>query len=352
MVSQRFALFSVALFSCATFFVGALPLFAQEDVGVKMQPTLIEERVDPGAAVGGNISITNVSNDTQTYFLIARDVDAVDLEGRPTFKAPDETGMMLSSWVSMELESVTVNPNQTVRVGYTIIIPENAPPGGHFAGIFADRRADEIAESGAGVGFQVGTLMNIQVNGEILEDVQIREFSTTQAFYTTPEVAFTALIENNGTVLQRPRGALIVTDMLGNDVATLTVNDNAGGVLPNSDRLFNIDWTGEGFHFGRYDALMSLGYGIQDSSTVFRETSFWIIPVKELLIGLGALLAVLILFYLWTKLYVRGQLKKAGISQTRAAKEQKTFAQRLAFVLIVFLTITILSLMVLFLFFA
>lgn len=345
-------LFVTALFSVVWFAAGALPSWAQEEVGVKVQPTLIEERVNPGEAIGGVITVTNVSESPQTYFLLARDVENVDLRGRPTFKEEDDTGATLSSWVALERNSLTLSPGESAKISYTIVVPEDASPGGHFGGIFLDRKADEVEGTGAGVGFMVGTLMNIQVNGEILEDVQIREFSSARALYTTPEARFTTVVENSGTVLERPRGAIVIMDMLGNQVATLTVNENAGGVLPKKERVFQNEWTGEGLHFGRYDAIVSLAYGQSDKSTVSRQTSFWIIPLRELAIGFAVLLSVLLLFYGWTRLYVKRQLQKAGVQVTRTAPAQKTFGQRLILVLIAVLSVLVLALLGVLLFFA
>ncbi len=342
----------IMLLSFVVWFGAASPLQAQEEVGVKVQPTLIEERANPGEEIKGVITVTNVGESPQTYFLLVRDVEDVDRKGRPTFKEEDDTGATLRSWVALARTTLTLLPGESAQVPYTIAVPNDAPPGGHFGGIFLDRKADEVEGSGAGVGFMVGTLMNIQVNGAILEDVQIREFSGDRALYIAPAVRFTTTVKNSGTVLARPRGAIVITDMLGNQVATLTVNNNAGGVLPKKERVFQNEWEGKGFYFGRYDAVVSLAYGQSGKRTVSRQTSFWIIPLRELAIGFTILAGALFLLYGWTRLYVRRQLQKAGVPAPRAVPHQKTFGQRLILVLTVVLSVLVLILLGILLFFA
>ena len=71
------------------FLLSCIPLvtLAQNsgDIGVEMTPAFIEDQVDPGEGLGGNVTITNVSGGPQTYQLVARDVESVDPEGRASF---------------------------------------------------------------------------------------------------------------------------------------------------------------------------------------------------------------------------------------------------------------------------
>ena len=355
--SLKIGAFVVYLASLLAFLVlAAGPLYAQNEqgLGAKTQPTLIEERIDPGSVVQGTLRITNVSGSQQTYAVSARDVEDVSAEGQAVFKkVSDDSGLELSSWVTLDRNTITVGPNQTESIGYVISVPENAPPGGHFGGIFFARKADETTELGVSIGFEVGTLMNIQVNGDVVESIEIREFSSDKTIYSGPDAKFTTTLFNTGTVLQRPRGALQIVDMFGNQVDTLTVNENAAGALPGKERVFTVDWeeAEEGLYIGKYTAVLSVAYGQEQSATASRELTFWIIPFKTVGTALGILIAVLFFFYLWTRMYVRKQLRRAGYSTKAAPRGQKTYGQRLMSVMVVLLTLSILALMALFLFF-
>ena len=252
-----------------------------------------------------------------------------------------------------ETNQITLEAGESRQVSYTIVVPENASPGGHFGGIFIDRLADATNVIGAGVGFQVGSLLSIQVGGDYVEAVKIREFSTGQNTYVEPNVDFTVLVTNSGTVAQKPVGFIEIRDMLGNDVAKIDVNEEQGRALPKSERAFREEWSDESLRIGRYDATVSLVYGQQEKTTISRDVSFWIVPTKTLGIIAGVLLAGFVIFYLLVRMYVRRQLKKAGVaSKKKQSRREKSFGERLAVVMIVILTLTLLALLLLFVFFA
>ena len=347
---------SAFLLALAILFVGTSTIvFAQDDIGVKMSPTLVEDQVDPGDSLGGVLTITNVSTERQSYTLEAKNISGVDELGRPSFEnAPDNSGATLSSWIKIARKSVIVDPDQTVDVEYSIIIPPDAQPGGHFGGIFIEREADANVQQGAGIGFQVGSLMSIQVNGDYIEGMRIREFGTEKALFVTPDVPFDVRVDNTGTVLQRPSGSIEIIDMFGNTIDQVSVNQKEkGAVLPASERRYSVTWSDTQFRFGKYTALLSMVYGQEGRTTITREINFWVVPVKLLGFIVCGLLALAIIFYLIVKSYVRRELKRAGVSSKRkAARAHKSFGERLASVMIVLLTFTILALMALFVFFS
>mgnify|MGYP000656731932 CR=1 FL=1 len=324
-----------------------------QQIGAKMQPTLIEERIDPGETLTGEVTVTNQGDETQTYFLFSRDVESTDIEGKPRFaREVDEEGLSLASWVTLTEDSVTLAPGESDTVPYVIAAPESAPPGGHFGAIVLDRQADQLERSGAGVGFQVASLMNIQINGDIVEDLKITQFSTDKGLYQYPPVTFTTVVENTGTVLQRPVGILSITDMLGNQVGKVEVNpEGRGGAAPDGERRYERVWDPEeGFYLGRYDALLTLSFGQESKQSVTRQVSFWVVPVREVALALGALLLFILVVFGGAKLYVRQQLRAAGHRKQVAAP--RSFGERLALVMIVVLVLTLLAVMGLFVFFS
>jgi hypothetical protein len=92
-------------------------------------------------------------------------------------------------------------------------------------------------------------------------------------------------------VHQRPIGLITITDMLGNEVGEVRVNDSSGAVLPQTERAFEVTWTDDGFHIGRYNAKASIVFGDVGRQTVTRDVVFWMLPAKELGIALALLLA-------------------------------------------------------------
>lgn len=303
----------------AAYILGTIALFApaaataQNSSGVRIQPSLIEERALPGETFSGTIAITNLDSEAKTFYLSKRNIKGISEEGVPSFSAEgEETPYDMSSWIRLAASSALIPGKGTREVRFTVAVPVGASPGGHFAGIFASFAPPAPKETGIGVGYQVGTIINLRVVGDAHEEAGIREFRTDRKFYVAPPVKFLTRIENRGNVLVRPRGPLEVFDWFGKKVASLRVNDEGAGVFPSSDRSFETVWDGEGLMFGRYRTTMSLVYGDQEKNTISESASFWIVPLKPALwtfsiLALGVLASVFLV-----RRHIQKKLRELG----------------------------------------
>ena len=346
MKKGQFFLQSLLIVSVITLWLGAgfRTISAQEGTGVKIQPALIEERIDPGQVLSSSLEVTNLSRESETYYAIKRDVSGVADNGSPIFaEVGEKTGFELSEWIKISEDPITIVAGGTKAIPFTITVPENASPGGHFGGIFMYLEPVAPGETGTGVGYQVGTLISLRISGEVVEDARIREFRTESKVYGKPSVNFVARIENLGNTLIRPRGPLEITNFFGENVATLKMNDSGGAVLPEQVREFTLSWEGEGFHFGRYQALMGLVYGEDSVKSISDTYSFWILPVNVILpVILGIALLVLAI-YLLMRYYVRKKLGQMIDSSGRLSKtaDRAAHLQKSSFKHFIFLTVSI-----------
>ena len=320
----------------------SIPTYAQEGLSVKVQPSIIDEQVDAGQVLEGALTVTNESGGTEEYLISVRNVSGMNDAGTPTFsEAHSNDPLEAASWVQPAVTSISVDFGESVQIPYSIVIPNNASPGSYFAAFFVTREADPSLETGAGVGFHVASLINLRVSGEVNEEMQLREFYTDgTSFFTKPEVTFKARLDNIGTIHQRPKGVITIIDMLGNEVGQLLINENSGAILPKFDRVFEATWTHEGFAFGRYTAIASVLIGETNKSTVTKEVSFWVVPLKELGIVFGSLAVLMLLFVYGVKRYVRRLLKKAGHDTlSKNETKQVSFAKRLIRTTVLLLTV-------------
>lgn len=300
---------------------------------LKVQPSTIEEAVEPGGILNGTLRITNLSALEEEYYLGKRNVSGVSDAGRPSFSDADANDPLSpTAWISTDVGSVVVSAGETKEVGYTIRVPQDATPGSHLAALFVTREADRQGETGAGVGFNVASLIVLRVAGDVVEDFKLLEFSTTRAVYTTPLVDFSLRVQNEGTVVERPQGFIVIYDMLGNEVAQVPVNSSKGAVLPSAERHYKeLRWESERLAFGRYHAVATVVFGESARRSLSEELSFWVLSWEPIVYGVGALLAALLIFFGGTNLYIRSVLRKAGHTpqaKARATKEV-TFVRRL-----------------------
>lgn len=338
---------------CAGVLLGALGEHAraQDTVGVKVGPALTELTVDPGTVLTEQVSVTNVTDLTQTYTFRTRNVKSVAENGTPVFaEGVDESGG-LASWIELVEGSITVAPGETKFTSYRITVPSDASPGGHYGGVFVVRDADPIEGQGASVGYQVGALIILTVSGDVVEKASIREFSSTQSIYTEADVAFKLRMLNEGTVHVRPVGVVSILDMLGREVADVKVNDSGGMLIPKAERTYPIEWKDDAFRIGRFKAEVTLAFGENGSQNAQSDLTFWIIPYKELGIAVAVLLGLALLAYGFVRLTVRRALRKAGHAVTTVRTEQ-TLGARMAKTAVTLLTIILFALLVIGLFYS
>jgi hypothetical protein len=340
------------------FLIGAISFLgfqasAQESESIKIQPTLIEEKVEPGKSFSSVLHATNLGSTVQVYAVSVRDIESIDEEGHPVFaKEHESTGFELSSWVKAAKAEITLAPGATGDVPFTVTVPSDASPGGHFGTIFLSTKSGEKPKTvGATVGYQVGAILSFQVAGDIKEEARIRQFVSDRTIYGEPKAVFHVKVENLGNTLIRPRGLLEIVDMFGKKTVTLDLNESEAAILPHTVREFTVTWDDDRVRMGKYQAIASLQYGDEVKHTIFQELSFWVIPSKVVLPVLGVIFLVALILYLWVKLYIRKKMREYGMSK-ESKKVRGEVSTKSAWFTIAFIGFLIIFLLVVFAIFA
>lgn len=335
----------------------ATSAFAQSSEGVEIKPAVLEDRADPGQTYNFTIRATNISNAEKVFFLSAQDIKGLDDSGLPIFSQESEvTPFELSAWVRLPEESITLGPNETKSIPFTIIVPKDASPGAHFGGVFLDAKPPKQRVNGSGVGLKIGTIINLRIAGDVNEDAQLREFSSGKIVYgSAANVYFNTRLANLGNVLLRPHGLIEITDMRGSKVGLVKVNDNGAGVFPGADKTFTSTWDFDGFALGRYQAVASLVYGEDGRKTVSAATSFWVLPLKPILTILGSIFVALLILYMLVRSYINRKIREMSGGRGGAelyARRNRSPVPRLLIIALALLFLAIIFLVLLFVMFA
>jgi len=289
-----------------------IALFAQGAAGVQVTPAALDNlRMEPGEVVNLSVLITNVSDSEQTYFIQRRDIIDQDENRAPIFAPADRQimGIELSQWIEVASSTGPIPAGGSTEVPFTLRAPADITPGSHFGAIFFSVEAPDLDTSGAAVGYEVAVPIVVRIAGDAVELANIRQFSTDQFIYGSPQVAFTVKIENTGTTMVRPSGPVQVRNMFGREVASFTFNEAQGGIMPGKTIDFTFDWNGEASAFGRYEAMISPVYGDTGARQTLTSTvTFWVLPMNIVGPALGVLLTLLLITFIGVKLYIRRQL--------------------------------------------
>ena len=323
---------------------------------IKVQPALFEQVVNPGDRFSTSITVTNANAAAREFTVSVADISNLTSNGQPVFSASSVPEYGLSEWVSISKPVITVPANGSVVVPFTVNVPSYAVPGGHYAAIFVTLGAKRPNLTGTGIGYQVGSLLDFRIAGDAKETAEIREFSTDKGLYQSPSVTFKATIADTGNVLLRPRGPIDITNMFGQKVGTIVMNDANAGIFPGQERSFTANWNGGGFMMGRFDAVLALSYGTDAQKTISQQTSFWVIPVGPILIVIASILFFILIFVWAVRAYIRKKVAamagghQGGGSLTaeeRFLAENRMPFSRLLFILIITAVFTIIFLIIL-----
>jgi hypothetical protein len=297
-------------------FMGLATVLAQTPSAydVTVSPIYFDLSANPGDTLTGKIKLRN---NTTAPIPLKLGVEKLtgDLNGNVTLKQDKNDSSL--SWITFNSDTVTINPLEWTEVPFSIAVPKDAAYGYYWTITFAQDKTNPLAKNGVNLTGAAGVsvLLNVKKEGAVTSGKLI-SFTTDNGFYEYPPVKFTTKFENTGNVHIKPHGNIFIKDWLGRDLATLSVNETQGNILPNSARVFDASWD-DGFitieqktingqpsfdkngkpqtelkfnwgklldlRFGRYTAteLLVVSGATKDVSYQ-AEYSFWIFPWKFL----------------------------------------------------------------------
>ncbi len=336
------------LFAVSTMVVFPQTALAQSRVGVSVSPPIVEENVTPGSVLTYTLRLKNEGDLEELLYPKLYDVSGISLRGEPEFaKQGESTPHMLSGWITFAENVVVLSPRGVGTLTFTVRVPQNASPGAHVGSVALSREAP-AERQGSGVGYEVRSIVSLRVAGDVVEKTKIKDFFTDQIFFSSAKVKFTTTILNEGNVFARPKGFIVIKNMLGEVTDTLPVNDGMASVFPGSERAFTADWQSDKFQIGKFNAEMTLTVeGAMGFESLLSSVEFWVVPTKIVLPTLGGLLLFLVIFYIILRIYVRTQIRRATGGRMTARAREATSLSRLSVVVIGLLISVILGLIIL-----
>lgn len=304
----------------------ALFLFsAQTTNAITVSPVIIEHEVAPGMKVSGKLTITNDASQEETYYTSIQSFVPDGEEGGQKYL---EEGMDsgLPSWFKLSSNAEKLKPSESAEVGYELLIPADAEPGGHYATVFFSTTPNNPENrTGVGLTAKTGIIFLINVMGDIKEEANIESFTVNHKIISALPAAMSLRIRNTGSVHFRPKGTLTVRNMWGGIVARVPANPKNSAVLPNSIRRLDTWWAKsldipkttsfkdglinewKNFALGRYVATVDVKYGTKNLPLEPKTVSFWVFPWRMGLILLG----LLALLFVGMKIYNKALIKAA-----------------------------------------
>lgn len=272
--------------------------FAQSALGLTAIPPRLEITAKPGQVITKEIKIRNESKTEKTINTSTKDFIVTDDLGTPLqIENSDQSSnrWTASSWIQVSPSKFRIKPGETKSLIMTIITPDDALSGGHYAMVLHTPNTDiTINQTGAAVETNVGSLVYITVPGDITENASIKEFSAPK-FSEYGPINFKTVITNLSDVHITPAGSINVYNTFGFKTAQIKLDDT--NIFPYTSREF-LNTLNRKLMLGRYKAQINAAYGATGqllTATIF----FWVIPYK--LIAIAIAIVVIIILIIKTK---------------------------------------------------
>lgn len=281
--------------------------YTKADIGITIYPLSYKLVLSPGQEWEGMTTVVN-PNDFVLKVKVEKENIIGGAEGNVSLTAEDIGQYGLMNWISYDIDEFELQPKERKEVYYKIKIPENAPPGGHYAAIlFKGLPTGEL--SGIGVSGRVGTVILVEVTGDVVKSAKITSISAPKFIDHGPlEVNFKVFNEGNSYI--SPEGKVIISGLFQKK----ELNIDSRVVFPGFERTFNAKW-GRKYLFGpltiTVNAFIPNGPAIEPT-----KITIWAFPYQEAII-----VFLIIVLIVWGIKTFKKKFKIVKVEETKRESE-------------------------------
>lgn len=310
---KRFFLFlTVGIFVLSFVFV---PMQSKAELkGIQISPLSFNLDIPTGGSGSGKIVVTNRNTAELSYVIEVENFAGVNDNGSVMFagKEPDAVVTSLADWFTFDSpKEGTLAPGKEQEINFTITIPTNAEPGGHYAAVFSRETSSPSAKtSQINVASRVGALVLVSVPGITTKTAALKDFSYPKFVWRGPN-ELTMKVANTGTIHYDSPATATLKNVFG---TTTTVDMGTHTIIPSSERSYVGKWATK-YPFGYYKVTASALDGNKNAVTT--TGVIWALP----LIIVIPLIVLIILIIVLVK-YIKKHFKYVAAKNTNSTPPQ------------------------------
>ena len=161
-----------------------------------LTPPLFQLTQAPGSSWSSVIRVVNTNDFDLRVGATVEDFRPDGETGNAVFahvgvSAPTDTRLM-SGWITVPSGDIVIKRGTTGEIPFTISVPIDADPGGHYAAILVGTRGEDgqFSGSGAGVSSPISSRFFLRVPGEALDQGALRDFYAKHTRGPSPDPLF------------------------------------------------------------------------------------------------------------------------------------------------------------------
>lgn len=270
---------------------GGLIPQASAQVSISLFPLKFRITVEPGTSFSDKITVINPND-----FSIGVKAEVENLK-------PGEEGAIdlsemdipygLMKWVEIDRQVFTLAPQERRQIPFSVNIPENGEPGGHYGAILFRAIPPPGGEGGImAISGRVGSVLLVEVPGETVKTGEISEF-TGPSYMSRGPTEFIFKVKNTGNTHYFPEGKIVVDGIFAKRTE---LDFESRVVFPGYSRTYKAVWPVR-YAFGPITATALIN--IPDSGSRQASFTLFAFPWQE---G-SAVLALIILIWLGSRVF-------------------------------------------------
>lgn len=272
--------------SLGLLFAGA-PIVAAQDgrEEITISPATTTIQADPGQELSGSFKVINTGETDLEFTVYARPYSVETEAYNPNYSAVSERSSVYK-WVQFDTTEGRLTPGTEQQIAYTVRIPANASPGGHYSVLFAETVPAEGGDQMVVRNKRVGSVVRLTVDGERNESGQTSWIKLPWLQLHAPLTASTR-VTNEGNVDVDAATTLTVRSLFGRELYS---EQQTNAVFPSQPRMIEREWE-DAPVFGVYRASFTTTV-LGEDTTVNRYVVMMPVPVMVIII-IGVLAGVL-----------------------------------------------------------
>jgi hypothetical protein len=205
--------------------------------------------VDPGTEIKDFVAISNFGTTPATFSVYPTDARNDFATGAFGLLAADQKPKDVGSWITTQDSKVTIAPNESAIVPFTMLVPSDASPGDHTGGIIASILVETQNKKGQAVTLdeRVATRVYLRVSGDPVSSLKATGMVTGFAPSWNPfgggDATVDFAVKNDGNVRSDVAQQLTLSGPFGIQLATRKL-DPIRNLLPGQDARVHVQASG------------------------------------------------------------------------------------------------------------
>lgn len=260
-----------------------------EDENILLSPTKKRYEMAAGESKQDSMKIVNDGSSPISFIVYARPYSVRNENYDPNYDSNAKNADAYK-WVQFDEGSYDLAPGESTDIGFTVRVPQNATPGGHYGVLFAETQV--LTQPGGTSIVQkkrVGSIMYVTVKGDVkLSGDFVGE--SVPFFQTKAPIAINQRVANKGNTDFIATSTVSVSDIFG---GVKFKNQKESAVLPETTRAIDNSWVNPAW-IGLYRVEQSVSFLDTTKSTTnyVLLIPIWVYLTTVLLIGARVLYAV------------------------------------------------------------